>query len=569
MIIHEVFPTSTDSEHEKELQQHYSEQLYARIITNSPRHFLVRLSQRMNLQRVEGVCREYDHQSGPGKPVVHGANRLLRIVLLRCLYGYSLREMEEQMNGNLYFKWFAGYSVFEPVPDHTTLDDFELWLMQAQSRTLFDEVIRQIEAAYPQERKRAQLGDSYAMRASAARENLIPRIRHTATLLLDAYRLSGLLDRQSVLSGYDWLRLFGAPKEKEEMLLDKEKRRERLQTTVLAALDLLKRMEGGLKDVPKKDYPEVHRWCGTLGKIIADECAVGEDGTVCELPTGSKGGFRIGSATDVQASYRVHGTDEEDVTLGYNIQVAATTSGFIRETKAYTGAVPDQSGVAALIAEQVEHLGSSPPALVYDCAAGSGKVRAEVDAASGGKTRLIAKLPPYENRVDRFGPYDFVLSEDGKSLTCPNGKTSQIAYPSGVGDGRTFRFFACQCWKHGHVPKHIEEADLSQRCPHWEKCRDEKQGSKSTRTVFISDYRQQVLDARIFNETEEFAQQMKLRPRIERVIFELTHYNGARQCQRRGLVAADYQAKMAAVCYNLKLWMRKLEPGARPRKSWR
>ena len=44
----------------------------------------------------------------------------------------------------------------------------------------------------------------------------------------------------------------------------------------------------------------------------------------------------------------------------------------------------------------------------------------------------------------------------------------------------------------------------------------------------------------------------KLRPRIERIIFELTHYNGARRCRRRGLIAADFQAKMAAAVYNLK-----------------
>ena len=62
---------------------------------------------------------------------------------------------------------------------------------------------------------------------------------------------------------------------------------------------------------------------------------------------------------------------------------------------------------------------------------------------------------------------------------------------------------------------------------------------------------------------------MKLRPRIERVIFELTATNGARRCTRRGLAAADFQAKMAATAYNLKLWLRKLNLSSRPRRSWR
>jgi hypothetical protein len=49
---------------------------------------------------------------------------------------------------------------------------------------------------------------------------------------------------------------------------------------------------------------------------------------------------------------------------------------------------------------------------------------------------------------------------------------------------------------------------------------------------------------------------MKLRPGIERIIFELTHYNGARQARRVGLDNADWQAKMNATAYNLKHWLR-------------
>jgi hypothetical protein len=51
---------------------------------------------------------------------------------------------------------------------------------------------------------------------------------------------------------------------------------------------------------------------------------------------------------------------------------------------------------------------------------------------------------------------------------------------------------------------------------------------------------------------------MKQRPLIERVIFELTNYNGVRYCRRRGVDNADWKARMSAVSYNLKLWMRKV-----------
>lgn len=166
-------------------------------------------------------------------------------------------------------------------------------------------------------------------------------------------------------------------------------------------------------------------------------------------------------------------------------------------------------------------------------------------------------MPNYAGRTDRFGPYAFTLSKDGTTLTCPNGKGSTVAYRAGSGDGRDFRFYDCQCWS-GPLPKGKQAPDPAQatRCPLWEQCRKQDQGPRSMRQVFISDYREQVLTARQYNETEAFAQDMKLRPMVERIIFELTHYNDSRECRRVGLNNADWQARMTATAYNLKHWMR-------------
>jgi hypothetical protein len=78
------------------------------------------------------------------------------------------------------------------------------------------------------------------------------------------------------------------------------------------------------------------------------------------------------------------------------------------------------------------------------------------------------------------------------------------------------------------------------------------------RQVFISDYRDQVLAAQQYNQTNDFQYEMKIRSKIERVVFELTHYNGARRCRKRGVHNADWQSKMCATAYNIKLWMRRL-----------
>ena len=42
--------------------------------------------------------------------------------------------------------------------------------------------------------------------------------------------------------------------------------------------------------------------------------------------------------------------------------------------------------------------------------------------------------------------------------------------------------------------------------------------------------------------------------RLERIIAALVRYNGVRQAEGYGLECVDYQAKMAAIAYNLKRW---------------
>jgi len=463
---------------------------------------------------------------------------------------------------DLLVRWFAGYALFDDLPDHTTIERFEIWVAQHQKRACFDEVLRQVEVDYPEERLKAQIGDTYAMQAQAARENLNTLLRHTSVLMLEAAAQVLPADLTCALSGFAWTNLFGCEHEKPWFSISKEEREQRLVVIAQAADELHERVSAILAERPSAEFPLLRQRLGNLRKILQDEFTIASE-QVTRLPAKELGTFRIGSATDPEATYRVHGPEQEDTTFGYNVQVAMTTSGLLRETQAYTGAVPDQSGVAALVSEQQEHLEVCPPKLIYDQAAGNGKTRAEVEQASGGDTRLVSQLPPHEKRSERFGPYDFTLADDGMSLVCPNGKVN-IGYRSGSGDGRDFRFLDFQCWA-GEPPAHMKNADLSQRCPLWEQCRDGKQGPRTMRQVFISDYREQVLAAQQYNQTDEFRAEMKQRSLVERVIFELTHYNGARHCRRRGTDYADWQAKMCAVAYNLKYWMRRLYSRLQPR----
>jgi IS5 family transposase len=523
----------------------FSERVYADLLKRTPDHLLLKLHQRLDLAPVETACAAFHHTEGPGTKPTHLVSHLVRALLVGYLYDWSLRELEWQIRFNLVVKWFVGYPVFAEGPDHTTLDRFELWVCFQQHRTVFDQVLHQIDADFPCERHQAQIGDTYALRANAAKESLVRLIRHTCQCLLTTLAKADPARETLVRRRLDLNALFGKKDEVGEYHLTPEERAARLQTTVLAALTCACQVRVQLEQ-PVLLSPEVgapvRQWLERLDKLIADEVqlsadVIGQISQVTERAADDRGGYRLGSATDPDATYRVHGDDKKD--FGYNVSVAVTDN-FIREIQADTGAQPDPVAIPDLLRAQREYHDFVPDKFIYDAAAGAGKTRAQVNQATGGRTQLVSPLLPYEKRTDLFTPERFQLSDEGTRLTCPNGQATATAYRSGSGDGRVFRFLGRQC----------------QGCPLWAQCRSQKPGSRAMRQVFISDYRREVDTARAYNQTDAFKADMKRRPRVERIIAALVRYNGARRARRRGQIQADFQAKMNATAYNIKRWLR-------------
>ncbi len=523
----------------------FSQRLYAEFLPHAADHLLVKLHTRLDVRRLESACAGFHHLSGPGAPPTHTVARLVRALLVKALFGWSLREWEWHIRFNLIVKWFIGYRIFDAGPDHVTLERFEQWVTEHQHRAFFDEVLRQIDRDFPQERQQPQVGDTFALRADAAKESLIRLIRHTCQRLL-ATLATAAADRHQRVSGQlDAVALFGPADEVNEQRLDDAGRQTRLQTTVIAALECARLVRLELDTPPQLAESEraaIRTWLEHLDKILTDNVRLTHDANghalrVTELPKDKKGAYRLGSATDPDATYRIHGEKKTD--FGYNVSVAATEH-FVREVQANTGAQPDPVAIPDLLTAQVEHHALCPDKFIYDAAAGSGKTHAWVEQATEGHTQLVARLLPYHKRADRFTPDDFVLSEDGCTLSCPQGQTSTLAYRSGSGDGRSFRFFDCE------------------RCPLAERCRDPKSDPDRMRQVFISDYRDHLNAARVYAQTDDFKADMKRRPLVERIIACLTRYNDARHARRRGLLNADFQAKLSAMAFNLKQWMKLL-----------
>src|SRR3990170_8765349 len=134
----------------------FSDRLYVEFLKHAADHLLVQLHTRLDCRPLEQACAAFHHSRGPGTRPTHSVPRLVRALLVKALFDWSLREVEWHLRFNLIVKWFVGYRIFDAGPDHVTLERFEHWVTVHQHRAFFDEVLRQIDCDFPQEREQPQ-----------------------------------------------------------------------------------------------------------------------------------------------------------------------------------------------------------------------------------------------------------------------------------------------------------------------------------------------------------------------------------------------------------------------------
>ncbi|NJN92751.1 MAG: transposase [Anaerolineales bacterium] len=531
---------------------------YERQRSRYQKHWLWQLEQVADLTPLEQGCAGFHASSGRGAPVIHTIARLVRALLVRHLQALSFRQSEELIDNHLLYKQFVGYEVFEPPPDHTTLCRFELWVLEHQPDLFLDEVLKQVYRLYPEERERLALTDTFGMFVRGARKYLIDLLRDLGQGLLTELAELDPVRHQQVLAQLNEAALFGQKGDKITPALKPDERAERLQQVVNAALDLQAHLLSLLNEAPSLSpdaEAKLRLWLAAIAKVIADETTVTPDPEqpnrrrVVERPHGKKGSYRIACANDLDATYRDHGKGQAE--LQHNAALL-TSDRFVHATEVVTGSAPDPTTLAPLLEKLHEHHDFFPPKVAADQIYGNGKTRAEVAEVSQGQTQLIALVPDYEKRTDRFVPSDFILSEDGFSLTCPNQVTSTKIYFLPDKDGYEFRFTHKMC---RGCPFWLSAEQLAAK-PDQDYCRTPDCKPKSHRQVFISFYRDETLAAIEYNKTDQFKQEMKQRPLIERIIFNLTHFFGARHARSTGLPKANFQLSMAAAAFNLRQLIR-------------
>lgn len=514
----------------------FTQYIFDRLLSDNHNNPLLQIQKRLDFSALEQACAPFhDSAATRGRPVAHSVPRLLRAIFVKYWYDLSLRDLEDRLRNDMLVRWFVGYGLHQATPDHTTLHRFEAYLYREHPSLFFTSLLKQIDATFDDGHDKIQIGDTFALRANAALETLLQRLRHASYLLLQEWQAADPQGYATVYPQLDNQALFGLKTEKRDFLLSREEWQQRLLITVQAIEDCL-----ALLPPESERPPTVQRQVQVLYKIMADELSITHDANGrlrhCACLTGNKRGkYRSFSATDPEASIRNHGPGKKDA--GFNISIAATKD-LIRDIRADTGSTSDVTPIPDLLTAQAARGDTLPEKLLYDQIAGNGKTAHLVDAASNGRTQLVAK-PKYPKQSATFDPDDFTLSDDGFWLTCPNGRTINRRYRSGEGDGWKFRFLPAQCLG----------------CPLLQQCRGKAETPTTHRDVFISDYRPDFDRLVAYSKTDDFKLDMKLRPQIERVIAGLVLHNGARDARFRGLAKVDFQVKMCAMIYNAKRWL--------------
>jgi hypothetical protein len=98
----------------------FNDFLLENALHHARQHLLVKLHKKLDFAPLEKLAAGYHHQSGPGAPASHGAEKLMRAILVKYVYDLSLRETEERLYSDMIVRWFVGYTLFDPPPDHTT-----------------------------------------------------------------------------------------------------------------------------------------------------------------------------------------------------------------------------------------------------------------------------------------------------------------------------------------------------------------------------------------------------------------------------------------------------------------
>ncbi len=489
------------------------QQLFTQLVPED--HFLRRLVPIVDFERFRPVlATAYCPDDGrpPLDPVF-----MLKLEVLARHYRLSDRELMKQAQVNVAHRLFLGLSCTSPLPHHTSMTYFRDRVGAERMQEIFHVVVgRARELGLV--RNRLRLKDATHILANIAVPSTIRLVADTRDELLKAVRPFAVERADEETRRAEEIRVASDDLPDAERLL----RRVTHLRAVLAWADAVPASAAwGAADAACQE--KLQAALALAHKVLADR----DD---------PKAGDKVVSVHDPDARCGKHG----DYFDGFLLDVAMDADSQIITAVNVLPANGNEGGDAAYLIQQEEKAqGNDVEAVSIDGAGYRGPVLRELTDPEG--LNLEVFTPPTERiPLTVFGPEQFTLGDDGKTLTCPAGQTTKQHERNTNDTGEKFRFSKKQC----------SGCALRDQCLSDPKTR--------SRSVIKNDYEAEYKAAQAKAQTPAYAKVRKEHPAIERKLSELVRRHDMRHARYRGLRKVLRQGLLTALVVNLKRLVRLL-----------
>ncbi len=440
----------------------------------------------------------------------------------------SDREMEAACMYDIQIKFALGLRLDERPFDHSSLGDFRKRLLEkGKEKAIFDRILSHLVQAKLIEKNEIQRIDATHIIADIAIPTMVQLVKKGIFEILKPLK-SRHKEAYAKISKEIPIEEYGKEEVNHEGpgRMDMDKKKRKLVEVVNDAHAVLKHSENiGLeRDIRKKTE--------MLKRILRENIEESEE-EIKEKEHKKKPKDILVSPIDPDARYGAKSATKKFT--GYKANVTETVeSRYITNIIAMPGnRVDGQTMVEAVTGQKSHEL--TPVKVIGDTAYGDGAYRKDLKANG---TEVVAPLREKNGKTKAIYPKSmFTYNETKQTMTCPQGAITEANHRDYKKELTIFRFSTSQCSK----------------CPVRQECTNDTDGS---RTIGVSKVHAELIEAEIYNRTEQYKEDMKLRPPIEGKLSELKRYHGLRRARYRGLNKMGLQCYFTAAAVNIKRWIK-------------
>ncbi len=480
----------------------YGPEIYEKLVPED--HILYKINKQVDFSFVNESCKDLYSQD-QGRPVKNLPEIMFRSAIVQYMNNYSDRDMEEAARYNLIVKWFIGIPVEDSSYDHSALGDFRDRLGEKRWKKLFFMILKQIENAG------FATGTQYVDAT-----HVISNIAIPGTIGLIRQGIKAIMEEIKKANSILYEELGGkktADKKEKIHTLKPEEKKKKLVEVVEEARNIRNKAE-------KLESPSVKQKIEQLNQIL-NENIEEKNGEVQKKKEHVED--KLVSLVDDEAR---HGAKSDAKTFtGYKGNMMESKDGFVTNIVGTSGNTYDGNILVPLVDEKIEN-SSKPSKIAGDTHYGSAENRYLMSQRG---ITIVAPIKEDFNPTGLLAQEKFVLDKTG--ITCPAGNRTMISNHNEK-DGTTTFYF---------------KKEICQQCVLKDQCTKQER-----RTITIGKHHELIKEAKEYNKTQDFKNDMKERAHIEPKHAEMKRFHGMARARYWGLTKVNIQMIITAITVNVK-----------------